>query len=49
MQKGEDKMNMAGERTNEMSGAEETRLITYLENLGWSEKQILELLKFVRR
>lgn len=26
-----------------------TRLITYLENLGWYEKQILELLKFVRR
>ena len=49
MQKGVDKMNMAGERVNEMSGAEESRLITYLESLGWSDKQILELLKYVRR
>lgn len=42
-------MNSAGERTVEgMTGTEEKRLIEYLEMLGWSSEEILELLKHVR-
>ncbi len=31
-----------------MTGAEELRLIEYLERLGWSESQILALIKYIR-
>lgn len=38
----------AGERTVEgMTGGELKRLITYLENLGWTQKQILDLIKAI--
>ena len=43
-------MNSAGERAVEgMTGTEETRLIEYLEKLGWPSSQILDLLKYIRR
>ena len=42
-------MNMATERLEEMTGAEEARLIAYLKKQGWTSEQILNLLEYVRR
>lgn len=40
--------NSAGERTVEgMTGGELKRLITYLENLGWTQNKILDLIKAI--
>lgn len=40
--------NSAGKRAVEgMTGGELKRLITYLENLGWTKDQILDLLKAI--
>ena len=42
-------MHSAGEREVEgMTGKEERRLIEYLERLGWSASQILDLIKYIR-
>lgn len=43
-------MNSTGERTESaLTGAEEIRLIHFLEKEGWTAEKIIDLLKYIKR